>query len=80
MGAFPVVIGETGTPFDVDWKRSYGRTDGGVYIGNHVRQQRALDASLGATDGNNVYNYTIWTYSPVSGLSLLRTPITHYSL
>ncbi|KIO29472.1 hypothetical protein M407DRAFT_227596 [Tulasnella calospora MUT 4182] len=63
VGAYPVVLGETGTPFDVDSKRSYGMTHGGVYIGNHVQQQKALDASLGATDGSNVYNYTIWAYN-----------------
>ncbi|KAG8965423.1 hypothetical protein FRC05_003260 [Tulasnella sp. 425] len=63
VGTYPVVLGETGTPFDVDSKKSYGMTDGGVHIGNHVPQQKALDASLGATDGSNIYNYTIWTYN-----------------
>ncbi|KAG8908182.1 hypothetical protein FRB99_008725 [Tulasnella sp. 403] len=64
VGAYPVILGETGTPFDVDAKKSYGRTDGGIHIGNHIQQQTALDASLSATDGSNVYNYTLWAYNP----------------
>ncbi|KAG8865400.1 hypothetical protein FRB96_000290 [Tulasnella sp. 330] len=64
LGAYPVVLGETGTPFDVDEKRSYGMTHGGLHIGNHIPQQTALDASLNATDGTNVYSYAIWGYNP----------------
>lgn len=91
VGAYPVVLGETGeyepetrcapystghsgTPYDVDGKRSYGRTHGGMYIGNHVQQQKALDASLNATDGTNLYNYAVWAYNPVRQHSMFNIP------
>ncbi|KAG9025671.1 hypothetical protein FRB95_009916 [Tulasnella sp. JGI-2019a] len=64
LGDYPVVLGETGTPFDVDEKKSYGMTHGGLHIGNHIPQQTALDASLNATDGTNIYSYAIWGYNP----------------
>ncbi|KIY47560.1 glycoside hydrolase, partial [Fistulina hepatica ATCC 64428] len=63
-GAFPLIVGEIGTPFDMDSKRSYGWTDGGRYKGDYSRQQSALDASLNGADGPNCVNYTIWTYAP----------------
>ncbi|KZO92417.1 glycoside hydrolase family 5 protein [Calocera viscosa TUFC12733] len=59
---YPVVIGEIGTPFDMDGRRAYGYTDGGKYKGDFSAQQRALDASLSATDGANLHGYTVWTY------------------
>ncbi|KZT57529.1 glycoside hydrolase family 5 protein, partial [Calocera cornea HHB12733] len=65
MGAqYPVVIGEIGTPYDMDGRRAYGYTDGGRYKGDYSAQQRALDASLSASDGGNMLDYTIWTYVP----------------
>ncbi|KAK2460701.1 hypothetical protein APHAL10511_007171 [Amanita phalloides] len=64
LGPYPTVIGEIGIPFDMDGKRSYGWTDGGKYRGDYSRQERALDASLNACDGNNVLNWTAWTYCP----------------
>lgn len=66
LGAYPTLIGEIGTPFDMDGKRSYGYTDGGKYVGDYSNQQKALDASLNAADGPNALNYTIWTYCPDS--------------
>ncbi|KAK7438478.1 hypothetical protein VKT23_018093 [Stygiomarasmius scandens] len=66
LGEYPTIIGEIGTPFDMDDKRSYGWTDGGKYQGDYSRQERALDASLNAADGPNAINYTIWTYCPDS--------------
>jgi hypothetical protein len=30
--------------------------------GDYTIHQRALDATLNASDGTNVINYTIWTY------------------
>lgn len=66
IGDFPTIIGEIGTPFDMDGKRSYGYTDGGKYKGDFSRQQKALDASMNAGDGSNALNWTIWTYCPDS--------------
>ncbi|KAI0085925.1 glycoside hydrolase superfamily [Irpex rosettiformis] len=66
LGAYPTIIGEIGTPYDMDGKRSYGYTDNGKYKGDYTNQQKALDASLNAADGPNGLNYTIWTYCPDS--------------
>jgi hypothetical protein len=66
IGDFPTIIGEIGTPFDMDGKRSYGFTDGGKYKGDYSRQQKALDASMNASDGPNALNWTLWTYCPDS--------------
>ncbi|KAG7095601.1 hypothetical protein E1B28_006330 [Marasmius oreades] len=66
VGPYPTLIGEIGTPFDMDDKRSYGWTDGGKYEGDYSRQERALDASLNGADGINGLSYTIWTYCPDS--------------
>lgn len=63
---YPTIIGEIGTPFDMDEKRSYGWTDNGRYLGDYSNQQKALDASLNAADGQNVLNWTLWTYCPDS--------------
>ena len=65
--AYPTIIGEFGTPFDMDGKRSYGWTDNGKYLGDYSNQQKALDASMNAADGPNVLNWTVWTYCPDSG-------------
>ena len=62
LARYPTIIGEIGTPFDMDSKRSYGYTDSGKYKGDYSRQERALDASLNAADGENCLNWTVWTY------------------
>ncbi|KAF9533696.1 hypothetical protein CPB83DRAFT_939649 [Crepidotus variabilis] len=54
-GIYPTLIGEIGTPFDMDSKRSYGWTDHGRYVGDYGRQEKALDASLNACDGGVGY-------------------------
>ena len=59
---YPTIIGEIGTPIDMDDKKAYDRTRKGY--GDYSVQERALDASLNAADGPNVLNYTIWTYCP----------------
>lgn len=64
LGPYPTMIGEIGIPFDMDGRKSYGWTNGGRYRGNYSSQQRALDASLNASDGPNALNYTVWTYCP----------------
>ena len=64
IGSYPTLIGEIGTPFDMDDKRSYGYTDDGKYLGDYTNQQKALDASLNAADGPNCINWTVWTYCP----------------
>ncbi|TFK45943.1 glycoside hydrolase family 5 protein [Heliocybe sulcata] len=66
LGPYPTLIGEIGTPFDMDAKKSYGWTDNGKYLGDYSNQQKALDASLNAADGPNSLNYTVWTYCPDS--------------
>ena len=62
IGPYPTIIGEIGIPYDMDDKRAYGWTDGGKYAGDFSRHEKALDASLNATDGPNAINFTIWTY------------------
>lgn len=62
LGSYPTIIGEIGIPYDMDGKKAYGYTDGGKYRGDYTSQQKALDASLNATDGPNALSYTIWTY------------------
>ncbi|KAG6849910.1 hypothetical protein H0H93_003778 [Arthromyces matolae] len=62
LGSYPTIIGEIGTPFDMDGKRSYGWTDKGRYLGDYSRQEKALDASLNGGDGGNGLNWTVWTY------------------
>ncbi|KII89454.1 glycoside hydrolase family 5 protein [Plicaturopsis crispa FD-325 SS-3] len=64
LGPYPTIVGEIGTPFDMDGKRSYGWTDKGKYFGDYSNQQKALDASLNAADGANGMNWTVWTYCP----------------
>lgn len=66
LGPYPTIIGEIGTPMDMDGKRSYGWTDGGKHKGDYVRQERALDASLNGGDGGNAIGWTVWTYAPDS--------------
>ncbi|EIW85830.1 glycoside hydrolase family 5 protein [Coniophora puteana RWD-64-598 SS2] len=61
-GRYPTLIGEIGTPMDMDSKRAYGYTDDGKYAGDYSRQERALDASLNAADGTNGIGWTVWTY------------------
>lgn len=69
-GDYPTLIGEIGTPFDMDSKRSYGWTDGGKHRGDYSAQEKALDASISACDawrdgtGRQSLNWTIWTYVP----------------
>ena len=57
MGNYPSMMGEIGIPFDLDKREAY-RT------GNYKNQARALDASMNACDGENLFNYTMWTYNP----------------
>jgi hypothetical protein len=64
LGPYPTMIGEIGIPFDMDGRKAYGWTNGGRYQGDYSSQQRALDASLNATDGPNSLSYTVWTYCP----------------
>lgn len=68
LGAYPTMVGEIGTPMDMDHKYSYGMSpeDGPKGKGDYSRQTKALDASLQAADGINALNYTIWTYAPDS--------------
>ena len=66
LGDYPTIIGEIGTPFDMDGKRAYGWTDGGKYKGDFRRQEKALDASLNGGDGENALSWTLWTYCTTS--------------
>ncbi|KAJ6567607.1 glycoside hydrolase family 5 protein [Mycena vulgaris] len=62
LGAFPTIIGEIGTPFDMDDKRSYYGDKRGRGVGDYSQQEKALDASLNGADGPNAINWTVWTY------------------
>ncbi|KAJ7139010.1 glycoside hydrolase family 5 protein [Mycena epipterygia] len=66
LGAFPTIIGEIGTPFDMDSKRAYYGDKRGRGVGDYSQQEKALDASLNAADGPNAINWTVWTYCPDS--------------
>jgi hypothetical protein len=66
LGKYPTLIGEIGTPYDMDGRAAYGNTDGGKHKGDYSAQQKALDASLNACDGVNALSYTTWTYCPDS--------------
>ncbi|GJJ11756.1 hypothetical protein Clacol_005994 [Clathrus columnatus] len=66
---YPTVIGEIGTPMDMDSKRSYGTPysdpkDGDKYKNDYSNQVKALDASLNALDGDNGLSAAIWSYAP----------------
>jgi hypothetical protein len=61
---YPTVIGEIGTPFDMDSKSSYYSPK---RKGDYTNQEKALDASLNACDGYNNVSYTIWTYLARNG-------------
>jgi len=64
LNQYPTIIGEIGTPFDMDSKRSYFPSSylRNQYRGDYTNQEKALDASLNACDGYNNVGYTIWTY------------------
>ena len=55
LGNVPIVIGETGIPFDLDDRKAYktGRFD---------RQEKAMDDIMQALDQNFV-NFTLWNYT-----------------
>ncbi|KAF9228906.1 glycoside hydrolase family 5 protein [Gyrodon lividus] len=59
---YPTIIGEIGTPYDMDNKKAYDSSS--KSYGDYSNQERALDASLNAADGPNALNYTVWTYCP----------------
>ena len=62
LGMYPTLIGEIGTPFDMDDKKSYGFSSEGRYLGDYSSQEKALDASLNACDGERAVNWTVWPY------------------
>ena len=52
----PVLIGETGIPFDLNRQRAY-------QTGNYRNQIEALDRSLQAVE-DNLVSYVLWNYNP----------------
>ena len=61
---YPTLIGEIGTPYDMDSKKSYGYTDNGKYMYDYTSQTKSLDASMNGCDGKNALSWTIWQYVP----------------
>ena len=61
---YPTLIGEIGTPFDMDSRKSYGYTDNGKYKYDYTSQTKSLDASMNGCDGKNALSWTIWQYVP----------------
>ena len=61
---YPTLIGEIGTPYDMDSKKSYGYTDNGKYKYDYTSQTKSLDASMNGCDGKNGLSWTIWQYVP----------------
>ena len=61
---YPTLIGEIGTPFDMDNRKSYGYTDNGKYKYDYTSQTKSLDASMNGCDGKNALSWTIWQYVP----------------
>ncbi|CAK5262162.1 unnamed protein product, partial [Mycena citricolor] len=66
VGPYPTVLGEIGTPMDMDGKRAYYGDSKGRGIGDYSQQEKALDASLNGADGVNSLNWTMWSYCPDS--------------
>ena len=61
---YPTLIGEIGTPYDMDSRKSYGYTDNGKYKYDYTSQTKSLDASMNGCDGKNALSWTIWQYVP----------------
>jgi hypothetical protein len=61
---YPTLIGEIGTPYDMDSRKSYGFTDNGKYKYDYTSQTKSLDASMNGCDGRNGLSWTIWQYVP----------------
>jgi hypothetical protein len=62
--SFPTVVGEIGMPFDVYGKWSYGWM--GMHRADYRSKEWVLDAGLNAGDGENMLNWTLWTYCPIA--------------
>ncbi|KAF9233791.1 hypothetical protein BU15DRAFT_79771 [Melanogaster broomeanus] len=65
----PTMIGEIGTPFDMDSEKAYDPSN--KSYGDYSNQERALDASLNAADGPNRLSYTALiaaTYGKMGGI------------
>ncbi|PKI82536.1 hypothetical protein MVES_003340 [Malassezia vespertilionis] len=59
MGNYPLWLGETGIPFDMDHKDAYYK-----HIGDYTSQARAMNATLDAAD-STLLSYAIWNYAPL---------------
>ncbi|KAI5480839.1 glycoside hydrolase family 5 protein [Pseudohyphozyma bogoriensis] len=58
IGEFPVVIGETGVPFDMNDKAAFK-------TGNFSWQERQMDAICSALESNLV-SFNLWNYNPLN--------------
>ena len=56
MGNFPSMMGEIGIPYDLDHRQAY-------VTGDYKNQSHAMDATLNACEGTNLFSYTLWTYN-----------------
>lgn len=61
-GRYPVIIGETGVPFDLRPSALWGLAKGSTGKGDYAESTKALDSVLNGCDGENVVGYTIWNY------------------
>lgn len=59
LGPIPIVMSETGMPFDMDEKRSYRN-------GKHISQTAALDALCNALEGAHNLSHTFWCYNSMN--------------
>ncbi|CAK9441497.1 uncharacterized protein LODBEIA_P53650 [Lodderomyces beijingensis] len=56
LGPIPILMSETGMPFDMDEKRSYRN-------GKYISQTAALDAICNALEGAHNMSHTFWCYN-----------------
>lgn len=64
LGDYPTIMGELGTPYDLDKRKTYFGDSQGKGRGDYSSQLAALDTTLRACEGTNILSNTAWTYDP----------------